>query len=61
MAYLVSVIPLWYIIITTYLRNATDHQEYGVMAGLEGLRKLEKLEELPWSAYVGAVGMPGRQ
>ncbi|KAJ7105693.1 hypothetical protein C8R44DRAFT_886620 [Mycena epipterygia] len=36
------------------------HQEYTVFPQLGTLKIIEKLEELPWTAYVGAAGMPGK-
>ncbi|KAJ7105688.1 chaperonin 10-like protein [Mycena epipterygia] len=36
------------------------HQEYTVFQVLGALRIIEKLPGLPWTAYVGAAGMPGK-
>ncbi|KAJ7105692.1 hypothetical protein C8R44DRAFT_806668 [Mycena epipterygia] len=36
------------------------HQEYTVFPILGLLHLIEKLPELPWTAYVGAAGMPGQ-
>ncbi|KAJ7692566.1 hypothetical protein B0H17DRAFT_982095 [Mycena rosella] len=36
------------------------HQEYVVLPELGALEIIEKHPDLPWSAYVGAAGMPGK-
>ncbi|KAJ6521131.1 hypothetical protein B0H19DRAFT_951868 [Mycena capillaripes] len=36
------------------------HQEYTVLPSLAGFQILEKHPNLPWSAYLGAAGMPGQ-
>ncbi|KAJ7823543.1 hypothetical protein B0H13DRAFT_2257257 [Mycena leptocephala] len=36
------------------------HQEYVVIPQLGGLQIMEKHPNLPWSAYLGAAGMPGQ-
>jgi len=35
-------------------------QEYNIFSDLKGLRKLPNEKNLPWTAYVGAAGMPGK-
>jgi hypothetical protein len=39
----------------------TDFEEYFVMNDPTGLRLIKNEENLPWSVYVGAAGMPGKQ
>ncbi|KAF7333731.1 NAD(P)-binding protein [Mycena venus] len=36
------------------------HQEYSVVPALGALQIMEKHPNLPWSAYLGAAGMPGQ-
>ncbi|KAJ6631871.1 alcohol dehydrogenase [Mycena sp. CBHHK59/15] len=36
-----------------------QHQEYSVIPSLDGFALIEKHPNLPWTAYVGAAGMPG--
>jgi hypothetical protein len=40
--------------------NCAAYQEYTVLPELGALQILEKLPTLPWTAYVGAAGMPGK-
>lgn len=49
---------------TSYIADTTflAFQEYTVLSGsvLPRVRAVENKENLPWSAYVGVCGMPGR-
>ena len=37
----------------------TAFQEYAVVKDVSRSRKLENKEHLPWTAYLGVLGMPG--
>jgi len=37
-----------------------EYQTYIILNDVSGLKILENKEKLPWSAYVGAAGMPGQ-
>jgi len=39
----------------------TAFKEYFILDKLGGTRILENREVLPWSVYLGAAGMPGKQ
>jgi hypothetical protein len=43
-----------------YVYGIIPHQEYNIIAQLQGLSLLEKHPKLPWTAFVGAAGMPGK-
>ncbi|KAJ7120596.1 hypothetical protein C8R43DRAFT_1090904 [Mycena crocata] len=40
--------------------HTTNFQEYAVISDLGVLQVIEKHPDLPWTAYVGAAGMPGK-
>ncbi|KAF8891568.1 hypothetical protein CPB84DRAFT_1826199 [Gymnopilus junonius] len=37
-----------------------EHKQYSVIKSLEGLRVIDNPSKLPWSAFVGVLGMPGQ-
>lgn len=37
-----------------------DHQEYVVKSDVTGLQVLQNPYNLPWSAFIGVLGMPGQ-
>ena len=37
----------------------TAFQEYVVLPNMEGVEIVKNEENLPWSVYVGVLGMPG--
>ena len=41
-------------------RPLTAFQKYAVLKNAKMFRVLENKENLPWSAYVGILGMPGQ-
>ncbi|KAJ7456098.1 hypothetical protein FB451DRAFT_1564710 [Mycena latifolia] len=43
-----------------YIYGTIPHQEYSVIPTLDGMHIIEKHPTLPWTAYVGAAGMPGK-
>ncbi|KAG6839784.1 hypothetical protein C0991_011699 [Blastosporella zonata] len=43
-----------------HIYGMLSHEEYSIHKGLDGLIIIENEHKLPWSAYVGVVGMPGK-
>ncbi|KAJ7197932.1 alcohol dehydrogenase [Mycena pura] len=40
--------------------DSIPHQQYAVLANMDGFDFLERNPKLPWTVYVGAAGMPGK-
>ncbi|KAH9479936.1 Zinc-type alcohol dehydrogenase-like protein PB24D3.08c [Psilocybe cubensis] len=43
-----------------HLYGILEHQHYSIRKDLSGLEKIQNPDKLPWSAYIGVLGMPGK-
>ncbi|KAF8891569.1 hypothetical protein CPB84DRAFT_1711150 [Gymnopilus junonius] len=43
-----------------HISGFLEHKQYAVIKTLEGLRILDNPNKLPWTAFLGVLGMPGK-